>query len=1473
VHAAQQGNYTVLVTNSAGSVTSTPAARTVVDTTPPVITLAGANPLTNQYHSVFVDPGATVSDACAGSLSVTTNSSVNPNTLGVYTVQYAASDPSGNSATSTRTVYVADTTALPGDCIIEDPQLEQAIRCTLTNFNRPLSADDWSKLTCLWACKRQITNLMGLECATNLVSLHLDDNAISDLTPLQSLTHLSSLELYNNRLGNLLPLAGLTNLTCLVLGGYPVTDYTPLSGLTSLVSLSVRSGTMGDLTCLQNLTRLASLRLWENGITNALPLAGLTNLSCLDLRWNSVTNFAPSLTGLTSLTSLYLGGNSLTNVPPLQALQQLTLLNLDDNRITDLSPLTNLTRLNYLAVSRNTNATFSALSNLPGLVNLELRGNFISNVAFLSGLSHLTYADLAYNSITDIGPLTSLTGLNSLVLAGNPLANFSSVGSIPNLTNVWLFDNAITNANFVASLPRLNHLNLDQNQIADVGPLVGLKNLTGLGLSRNPIANYAMLSGFINLTSLRLEANCLGDADLPSFLPRLSKMAFLSLNHNRISSLVPLIGLTNCQELYVQENRLHDIQPVLSLPLLADVNLSLNALDLSSGSSAMSVIQDLQCMRAGTPRCPCGLATDGSQGLPCQGINVTFSPQDEPPAIFPKLPWGFPPLSSYAIPCNATSSIPVSIFDAAAPDGLPPCDPMVNIVNSSDAGGVSIVDNELPGTNGDYLITMNAGNATGNPILMTVVATDEAGLSSSNSFSVIVVSPVGLSNLCLNVDSNLVAAISSAAAKASTDLTTVDLLRLTYLGVNNADVSGFCGWPWLTNLTTLFLSGGSITNLTFLTNLPALSSLTFNNTGVTDFSPLEGLSNLVNLELYGDSINDLSFLTNVSRLGSLTLYKTRVSDLSPLTGLTNLQSLYLRQNRIADMLSLTNLPGLSVVDLALNSLDLTPGSATMAAIEALVNRDVTVSYLPQRQPPAITMNTNWVIAANTPSWLYFLISDNAESSDLLVTASALNANLMPNTNLVVGNASTYFGLDWFLDVTPASNQFGTTTITLTAVNDAGLTGTTSIVVTVQAPLPLDGPVFPDTKLTSWVTAGEGLWFGQTNVSYASVPAAQSGSITNNEASGLQVAVNGPGLLTFWWKVSSETNYDFLTFYIDTNKQTQISGEVDWREQVYGLSPGLHTLMWKYCKDQNTSQGVDAGWVAQVSFVPASWLQVAGILSNSQVQLDMYLEPAKLYEVLASPDLVSWSRLGVVAGNSALVSFTDTNATARVRFYRLHELPPPPWLELVGAPTRGQCELRLYIEPGKLYEVLASTNLMNWVRLAVVAGTNNTMLFTDTNATIGSRFYRLHQLPPPPWLELVGGPTNGHRELMLYLEPGKLYDVLASTNSVNWFRLATVTGISGGQPFVDTTADSSLRSYHLQELAASTIWIEQVSLAANGSVQLILHSQTMTSFEIQTSTNLSSWSALTTITNTLGAVSYADVLATNSAARFYRAVLR
>ncbi|WP_156497877.1 DUF5011 domain-containing protein, partial [Oleiphilus sp. HI0043] len=92
------------------------ASRTVIvsDTTAPLITLAGANPLDHEVGTIFVDPGASASDNIDGdiSLSIGVTGTVDANTQGTYTLTYNVSDSSGNAAaTTTRTVNVVDTGA------------------------------------------------------------------------------------------------------------------------------------------------------------------------------------------------------------------------------------------------------------------------------------------------------------------------------------------------------------------------------------------------------------------------------------------------------------------------------------------------------------------------------------------------------------------------------------------------------------------------------------------------------------------------------------------------------------------------------------------------------------------------------------------------------------------------------------------------------------------------------------------------------------------------------------------------------------------------------------------------------------------------------------------------------------------------------------------------------------------------------------------------------------------------------------------------------------------------------------------------------------------------------------------------------------------------------------------------------------------------------------------------------------------
>jgi hypothetical protein len=108
VDANSPGIYTIdyVAADAAGNSATNTRTVTVVDTTPPVITLNGANPMTNWLGTVFIDSGATAFDECAGVLPVTTNGAVNTAVPGTYVVQYIATDPANNSATNSRTVYV-----------------------------------------------------------------------------------------------------------------------------------------------------------------------------------------------------------------------------------------------------------------------------------------------------------------------------------------------------------------------------------------------------------------------------------------------------------------------------------------------------------------------------------------------------------------------------------------------------------------------------------------------------------------------------------------------------------------------------------------------------------------------------------------------------------------------------------------------------------------------------------------------------------------------------------------------------------------------------------------------------------------------------------------------------------------------------------------------------------------------------------------------------------------------------------------------------------------------------------------------------------------------------------------------------------------------------------------------------------------------------------------------------------------------
>ena len=129
VDTAKVGSYTVTysATDAAGNIGTATRIVNITDTTKPAITIIGDNPATAEFGLTYTDAGATASDL-SGDISVITSGSVNTNIIGSYTLTYSATDASGNTGTSSRTVIVQDTTGPVITILGDNPQTVELVQ-------------------------------------------------------------------------------------------------------------------------------------------------------------------------------------------------------------------------------------------------------------------------------------------------------------------------------------------------------------------------------------------------------------------------------------------------------------------------------------------------------------------------------------------------------------------------------------------------------------------------------------------------------------------------------------------------------------------------------------------------------------------------------------------------------------------------------------------------------------------------------------------------------------------------------------------------------------------------------------------------------------------------------------------------------------------------------------------------------------------------------------------------------------------------------------------------------------------------------------------------------------------------------------------------------------------------------------------------------------------------------------------------
>ena len=250
---------------------------------------------------------------------------------------------------------------------IPDANLRTAIEAGLgKSAGATITVAEMETLTHLEAENLNISDLTGLEFATNLTVLYLWNNSISDLSPLAGLTNLKKLGLHRNL----------------------ISDISPLAGLTLLTWLRLQQNSISDISSLAGLTQLQDLAIYLNSISNLSPLAGLTQLKYLDLGDNLISDLSP-LAELTNLEHLHVAGQPISDLSPLSGLMNLTRLGLWHTSISDLSPLAGLTHLEFLKLHNNSVSDLSSLVVNTGLGDGDTIWVFANPLSNISINTHI----------------------------------------------------------------------------------------------------------------------------------------------------------------------------------------------------------------------------------------------------------------------------------------------------------------------------------------------------------------------------------------------------------------------------------------------------------------------------------------------------------------------------------------------------------------------------------------------------------------------------------------------------------------------------------------------------------------------------------------------------------------------------------------------------------------------------------------------------------------------------------------------------------------------------------------------------------------------------------------------------------------------------------------------------------------------------------------------------------------------------
>ena len=567
---------------------------------------------------VFSSDGSTLAtgswDGTVKLWDITTR--VNFATLGhgdkVLSVAFSSDDTTLASGTEAGTVELWDTSGLMGvrleataEIDIPDPNLRAAIAEAIgVPPSTPIFRGNMTTLIRFSQGHAKISNLTGLEGATNLRWLYLWGNNVSDISAVSGLTNLRELNVDNNSISDISAVSGLTNLTYLSLWGNSVSDISSVAGLTNLARLNLNNNAISDVSPLLGLNLTGTS--WDSiGLyleRNPLSYVSInTHIPAIQAKGVEVKFDSRTATTLLNISGVITASDNVLTVEVRDS----------NGRIFEGVPVT------FAVISGGgtlsvTNTTTDKKGRAQSTLTLGKESNRVT-VSAVRAEQTATFSDVAEAGVHIPDPnlraaIEDVLGVKS----GSPIspeematltylrAREASIGvligleSATNLTELRLGNNGITDISPLSGLTNLRTLGLGKNSVTDILPLSGLTNLRTLGLSNNGIkdlsALVSVLSGLINLTELHLRDNRITDI---SSLAGLTNLTNLRLGNNNITAISPLANLTNLTNLHLSYNQITNISPLSGLTHLTELRLSGNRITDISPLSGLTNLRTL----------------------------------------------------------------------------------------------------------------------------------------------------------------------------------------------------------------------------------------------------------------------------------------------------------------------------------------------------------------------------------------------------------------------------------------------------------------------------------------------------------------------------------------------------------------------------------------------------------------------------------------------------------------------------------------------------------------------------------------------------------------------------------------------------------------------------------------------------------------------------------------------------------------